>query len=109
MNHKNILNLLGIQFNSDNEPIGLIFPFIPNGDLFDYISAHKNNLNKKQLIQFAINIATGMEYLASKNIVHRDLAARNCFVDADLNVKVGDFGLSRMIEEGENCAPPKQV
>lgn len=49
----------------------------------------------------AKNIASGMTYLHSRNIIHRDLAARNLLVSFENNVylaKVADFGLSRIIE-----------
>lgn len=42
-----------------------------------------------------------MEYLHSKRYIHRDLAARNVLVENDNLVKIGDFGLTKYIPEGE--------
>lgn len=42
-----------------------------------------------------------MEYLHSKRYVHRDLAARNVLVENNRLVKIGDFGLTKYIPEGE--------
>ncbi|GMT20631.1 hypothetical protein PFISCL1PPCAC_11928, partial [Pristionchus fissidentatus] len=44
----------------------------------------------------------GMLFLHNQKCVHRDLAARNCLISSTGRIKIADFGLSKLIDEGEN-------
>ena len=44
-----------------------------------------------------------MEYIHSMNVLHRDMKPQNIFIDRDMNLKIGDFGVSKLMEGTENC------
>jgi len=56
------------------------------------------SLRMPQLIDVCAQVAAGMAYLESQNYIHRDLAARNILVGENINVKIADFGLARVIK-----------
>ncbi|ODN00463.1 Vascular endothelial growth factor receptor 1 [Orchesella cincta] len=58
---------------------------------------HRNKFDTIRLIAWSIEIAEGMDYLASKRVIHGDLSARNVLLSPNLTAKISDFGLSRKL------------
>jgi myosin-1 len=50
-----------------------------------------------EIRRFMIQTCGAIKYLHQRNIVHRDLKTGNLFLDANMNVKVGDFGLAALL------------
>ena len=57
-------------------------------------------LKDEHLEALALGVATGMAYLHSKSIVHRDLKPENVLLTHSGGVKICDFGLARLFDNG---------
>ena len=98
LKHPNIIKFLGVLFTKERR-INLILEYVSGGTLKDIIHNLNVSLTWKLRIGYAKDIAAGMEYLHSLNIIHRDLKSDNCLVKENGIVVVADFGLSRVVED----------
>ncbi|XP_017171419.1 protein-tyrosine kinase 2-beta isoform X2 [Mus musculus] len=96
LDHPHIVKLIGII---EEEPTWIIMELYPYGELGHYLERNKNSLKVPTLVLYTLQICKAMAYLESINCVHRDIAVRNILVASPECVKLGDFGLSRYIED----------
>jgi len=50
-----------------------------------------------EIRRFVVQICGAVKYLHFRNIIHRDLKTGNLFLDSNMNIKVGDFGLAAVL------------
>eukprot|EP00048_Salpingoeca_helianthica_P011850 m.171858 g.171858 ORF g.171858 m.171858 type:complete len:528 (+) comp15292_c1_seq2:127-1710(+) len=96
LRHPKLIQLYAVC--TDQMPFYIITELMKNGSLLDYLHDKGRALRLPQLIDMSAQIASGMAFLEAQNFIHRDLAARNVLVGENNIVKVGDFGLSRLVE-----------
>uniref|UniRef100_A0A8C7XVN6 receptor protein-tyrosine kinase n=1 Tax=Oryzias sinensis TaxID=183150 RepID=A0A8C7XVN6_9TELE len=95
--HPNIIHLEGVVTKFKHAMI--VTEYMENGALDTYLKDHDGEMSPYQLLGMLRGIAAGMKYLSDMSYVHRDLAARNVLVNSNLECKVSDFGLSRVLED----------
>ncbi|CAM4649682.1 unnamed protein product [Leuciscus chuanchicus] len=98
LDHPHIVRLIGII---EEDPVWIVMELYQYGELGNYLTENQQKLTNITLILYSVQISKALAYLEGVNMVHRDIAVRNVLVAKSDCVKLGDFGLSRYIEEEE--------
>ncbi|KAK5681454.1 serine/threonine protein kinase [Elasticomyces elasticus] len=97
VSHPNVLCLKDTFDEVDG--VYLVLELAPEGELFNWIVL-KQKLTEAETRKVFIQLFQGVKYLHERNIVHRDIKPENILLlDKDLNVKIADFGLAKIIGE----------
>ena len=79
----------------------LVMEFCPNGDLQKYLENHPK-VDRMQRLTWYHELASGLSYLHSKDIVHRDIKPDNILITANFQLKLGDVGIARVAYDFKN-------
>lgn len=106
--HRNIVRLLGCC--SNNETTLLLYEHMPNGSLADLLHGNKEaNVLADWMTRYkiAVGVAQGLMYLhhdCYPVVVHRDVKPSNILLDADMEARVADFGVAKLIQTDESMS-----
>uniref|UniRef100_A0A8C7YQ74 non-specific serine/threonine protein kinase n=1 Tax=Oryzias sinensis TaxID=183150 RepID=A0A8C7YQ74_9TELE len=103
LDHPNVLKFIGVLYK--DKRLNFIAEYIKGGTLREIIKKMVSGVHNypwNQRVSFAKDIAAGMAYLHSMNIIHRDLNSYNCLVREDNTVVVADFGLARLMVDDKH-------
>ena len=110
LHHDNIMNLYE-TFESEKHYL-LVTELCPGGDLLNYVR-RRRKLDEMTAKFFFKQLVNACIYCHKKGVVHRDIKLDNILLDHKGNVKLGDFGVSRLVKKGEvlkdQCGTPAYI
>ncbi len=90
----------------EKNTFNIIMEYCEKGTLSSLISTLKKknkHLKENQIWNFFIQISIGLSYLHNKKILHRDLKTKNIFLTKNLNIKIGDLGIAKILKENNHA------
>ena len=75
----------------------IVMEFCSGGDLANFISQQRRPLDESKVIEMFTQMTSGLQYIHAKKILHRDLKPANIFLSSSMDIKIGDFGISKSL------------
>ncbi|KAJ8758998.1 hypothetical protein K2173_003236 [Erythroxylum novogranatense] len=105
LDHPNLVSLIG--YCADGKHRFLVYEYLPNGNLQDHLNGIREaKMHWPLRLKVALGAARGLAYLHSSSsvgipIVHRDFKSTNVLLSEKFEAKISDFGLAKLMPEGQ--------
>ncbi|KAB5577416.1 hypothetical protein PHYPO_G00209690 [Pangasianodon hypophthalmus] len=98
LNHPHIIKLYQVMETKDM--LYIVTEYAKNGEMFDYLTSN-GRMSEAEARKKFWQILTAVDYCHRHHIVHRDLKTENLLLDANMNIKLADFGFGNFYNAGE--------
>ncbi|EAR85756.2 Serine/Threonine kinase domain protein (macronuclear) [Tetrahymena thermophila SB210] len=105
LNHKNIVSY--IESFKEEDLLIIIMEYCEHGDLAFHIKRKKQKKEyfpEMLIVNWFYELALSIKYIHEKKILHRDIKTSNIFITRDGTIKIGDFGISKVLENTTSVA-----
>lgn len=106
MSHDNIVKMYDV--GSDNGKKYIVMEYI-DGDTLKDIIIRQRRIPSNLAVRYALRILAALDHAHKNDIIHRDIKPQNILVDRNGEIKVTDFGIARLVNQGTGTISSSNV
>jgi NIMA (never in mitosis gene a)-related kinase len=105
MRHPNIVALYESFVDNRSQKLAIVMEYANGGDLEGYLKArHGRLLSESETLSMFVQMCLGLKHIHDRKILHRDLKCQNIFLTSSGIVKIGDFGIAKVLKNTRELA-----
>lgn len=99
LHHPNIVRYIDSFLSKNSESLCIAMEYCDGGDLASQVKAARKKLfSEDKILHWFVQIALGVHYMHTQNVLHRDLKTQNIFLLGNGRLVLGDLGISKVLE-----------
>ncbi|KAF4735665.1 hypothetical protein FOZ62_000172, partial [Perkinsus olseni] len=104
MNHPFIISYHDV-FVTPRQKMCIVMGYADGGDLHTYLKRRRGLLAEEEVLRMFTQLCLAIDHVHKQRVIHRDLKSQNVFLHGpQRTVKLGDFGISRVLEKTRDLA-----
>ena len=91
----------------ENGSFNIVMEYCDGFDLRKFINEHKeknDKIKEKMIYNIILELCYGIKEIHKNNLIHRDLKPENIFLTSNMNIKIGDFGITKKLKDVNDYA-----
>jgi serine/threonine protein kinase len=101
LHHPNIVRYIDSFLSKNHESLCIVMEYCDGGDLASQIKSSftkRKLFSEDKILHWFVQIALGVHYMHTMNVLHRDLKTQNVFLLGNGRLVLGDLGISKVLE-----------
>ncbi|CAK73564.1 unnamed protein product (macronuclear) [Paramecium tetraurelia] len=103
LKHPNIINFREV-YKTVKGKLCIVMDYAEGGDLAQLIKNYEGSIPESRILDWFTQMCLAIKHCHDRKVIHRDIKTQNMFLTKDMRIRLGDFGIARLLDNTRDKA-----